>query len=131
MEALDMTWYRLAVTAVIALAMMPPTLRAQTVLDGGFESYDVAAGGFVKPSTGPWTFANDAGVVEPFSPNSATAVLNTWSATRPAFQGQQYASTYAGGDVIRQPVTFDKPGVYELSVYAFAPTGTLTIPGSI
>jgi hypothetical protein len=103
--------------------------RAQPVIDGGFENYTVSPGGFVQPSSGPWSFTNDAGVVEPFSPNSSTGPLDSWSATRAAYQGQQYASTYAGADQIRQAVTFTTPGVYQLSVRAFAPAGALTMPG--
>jgi hypothetical protein len=110
----------------IVLGMTSASTHAQVVLDAGFEGYAVAPGGFVKPTTGVWTFTNDAGVVEPFSPNSSTGVLNTWSATRAAYQGQQYASTYAGGDSIRQPITFDTAGVYALSVRAFAPDGMVT-----
>jgi hypothetical protein len=90
-----------------------------SLFDPGFESYVVSPGGYVKPGIGTWTFTNDAGVVEPIS----------WSATRPAFEGSQYASTYAGTDRISQSVSFDDPGWYQLSVKAFAPGGTLTIPG--
>lgn len=98
------------------------------VSDGGFEGYSVAAGGFVKPASGIWSFANDAGVVRPYAPNSATALLFTWSATRNAYEGQQYASTYAGSDMITQDAAFPAAGKYELSVEAFAPGGTITIP---
>jgi hypothetical protein len=115
--------------SIIIVLFTAGIATGQTVLDGGFESYAISPGGFVQPTSGPWTFGNDAGVVEPLSPNSSTGPLHTWSATRAAFAGQQYASTYAGGDTIRQSVTFSSPGVYELSVLAFSPDGTLTIPG--
>lgn len=99
-----------------------------TLLDGGFEGYAVSSGGFVKPDSGPWLFANDAGVVEPFAPNSSTGALNTWSATFAAIEGQQYASTYAAGDSLRQTVSFPAAGQYRLSVFAAAPSGSVTIP---
>ena len=116
------------VVALVAVGWLTTPANAQVVIDGGFENYAVSAGGFVQPSSGPWSFTNDAGVVEPFSPNSSNGPLDTWSATRAAYQGQQYASTYAGADEIRQSVTFAVPGLYDLSVRAFAPSGTLTIP---
>jgi hypothetical protein len=75
-------------------------------------------------------FSNDAGVVEPPAPNSSTRPLNTWSATFAPVDGQQYASTYAGGDILRQLVSFSAAGDYRLSVYAAAPNGTLTIPSA-
>ena len=103
---------------------------AVPLVDPGFETFDVPAGYFVQPRPGAWVFTNDAGVVKPPAPNSSERPLFTWSATRPAFEGQQYASTYAGGDTIRQAVTFDSAGRYELSVAAFAPVGRVTIPGS-
>jgi hypothetical protein len=105
------------------------TAQAQALTDAGFENYAVNSGEFLKPANGPWSFTNDAGVVEPFAPNSSTGTLNTWSATLSAFEGQQYASTYAGGDSIRQGVTFPSAGQYAISVYAAAPSGTVTIPG--
>jgi hypothetical protein len=103
-------------------------LHGQTLIDPGFESYSVSAGGFIQPASGSWTFVNDAGVVEPPSPNSSTGPLSTWSAIFPAVEGQQYASTYAGADIIRQFVTFGTAGDYRLGVYAAAPDGTVTIP---
>jgi uncharacterized protein YaiE (UPF0345 family) len=54
--------------------------------------------------------------------------LNTWSATFAPLEGFQYASTYASGDTIRQPVTFSASGTYRLSVYAASPSGSVTIP---
>ena len=115
--------------ALAALASHPASARGQAFSDPGFESYSVASGQFVKPATGVWAFVNDAGVVEPFAGNSSTGPLNTWSATLAAPQGQQYASTYAGSDTIRQLVTFASAGDYEISVFAAAPSGSLTIPG--
>lgn len=109
----------------ISLARM---VQAQTLLNAGFEDNPVAAGGFLKPTTGPWTFSNDAGIVRPFAPNSSTGPLNTWSATFVPIEGQQYASTYAASDLIRQGVVFGAAGNYRISVYAAAPDGTLTIP---
>src|SRR6266704_5474358 len=98
-------------------------VNAQSLTDPGFETYAVNSGGFVKPATGPWSFANDAGVVEPPAPNSSTGSLNTWSAMFAAIEGQQYASTYAGGDTIRQSVSFGAAGEYRVSAYAAAPSG--------
>ncbi len=97
-------------------------------MDGGFESYAVTSGGFIQPATGPWLFANDAGVVEPFAPNSSGGALDTWSATFAPVEGQQYASTYAALDSLRQAVSFTEPGAYSISVYAAAPSGSVTIP---
>ncbi len=117
----------LLVSSVLWLALSG-TAQGQTLLDPGFESYSVAAGGFVKPTTGPWIFANDAGVVEPFSPPSSTGSLNTWSATFAAIEGAQYASTYGSFDTLEQSVTFAMPGDYLISLYAAAPSGTVTVP---
>jgi len=103
-------------------------LNAQSLTDPGFETYAVNSGGFVKPTTGPWLFGQDAGVVEPPAPNSSTGPLNTWSATFAAIEGQQYASTYAGADTIRQSVLFGAAGQYRVSAYAAAPSGSVTIP---
>ena len=75
-------------------------------------------------------FANDAGVVEPYAPNSSIDTLNTWSATFAAVEGQQYASTYAAFDNIKQAVAFAAPGEYRISVYAAAPDGTVIVPPS-
>ncbi len=119
-----------ATTIALAWAVLAAscgTLRAGILTDPGFEDYAVAGGGFVKPTSGPWTFTNDAGVVEPYSPNSSIGSLNTWSATLAAHGGQQYASTYAGSDHLRQVVSLSA-GRYTISVYAAAPTGTVTIP---
>jgi len=88
----------------------------------------VNPGGFIQPASGVWLFGNDAGVVEPPAPNSSTGPLNTWSATFSPVDGQQYASTYAGSDTIRQSVTFGAAGDYRLSVYAAVPNGAVTIP---
>jgi hypothetical protein len=107
----------------------PVMVNAQTLTDPGFETYPVSSGGFLRPATGPWLFGNDAGVVEPFAPNSSSGSLNTWSATFGAIEGQQYASTYAAGDSIRQSVSFDAAGQYRVSAYAAAPSGSVTIPG--
>ena len=104
-------------------------LQAQSLIDPGFESYDVFPGGYVRLPAGSWTFTNDAGVVEPVSPNSSTGALHTWSATRAAYEGQQYVSTYANIDTVRQSVIFPAAGTYRLSVAAFSPDGMLTIPG--
>ena len=109
-------------------ATLGSMLNGQSLTDPGFENYSVISGGFDMPSSGPWEFTNNAGVVEPFSPNSSTAPLNTWSAVYSAYEGQQYASTYAGGDSIRQLVSFDTPGNYTISAYAAAPDGVVTIP---
>jgi hypothetical protein len=103
-------------------------LNGQTFLDPGFESYAVSPGGFVQPASGAWLFANDAGVVEPFAPNSSTGLLNTWSATFAPVQGEQYASTYAAADSLQQSVVFGAAGDYRLSVNAAAPDGSVTIP---
>ena len=105
-------------------------LNGQTFLDPGFENYTVSPGGFVQPTSGPWLFANDAGVVEPFAPNSSTGPGNTWSATFSPMQGAQYASTYAAIDTLQQSVTFDAAGNYRLSVNAAAPDGSVTIPSA-
>jgi len=110
------------------IATNPAIVNAQILIDPGFETYPVSSGGFVRPVTGPWTFGNDAGVVEPFAPNSSTGPLNTWSATFAAIEGQQYASTYAGGDSLRQFVLFDAAGQYRVSAYAAAPSGSVTVP---
>jgi hypothetical protein len=102
--------------------------HGQIFSDPGFESYAFSAGGFVQPSSGAWLFSNDAGVVEPFSPNSSTGPLHTWSATFSPVEGQQYASTYGGADTLRHSVSFSNAGDYRLSVYAAAPSGSVTIP---
>src|SRR5262245_20774367 len=86
-----------------------------TFVDGGFENYSVPAGSFVRPSTGPWTFVNDASVVRPFALPTSLGTFMTWSATLPAFEGEQYACTYAGGDVLSQIVHFDSAGTYTMS----------------
>ncbi len=117
----------LAILVLLAIAARS-SLHGQAFGDSGFENELVSSGGFVRPTSGPWVFGNDAGVVEPFSPNSSTGPLNTWSATLSPMEGGQYASTYAGADTIRQALLFASAGDYRLSVYAAAPTGTLTIP---
>jgi hypothetical protein len=124
---MKITHYLLVLTSLCTLG--PAAERGEIVLaDPGFENYAVSSGGFLKPTSGSWTFNNDAGVVEPYSPNSSTGPLNTWSATFAPFEGQQYACTYAGADSIWQPVTISSAGVYRISVYAAAPDGNLTIP---
>ena len=121
---------RVTIAFVIGACLLAcPLAPAQTVADAGFEQVPVASGQFVKVG-GPWAYTNDAGIVRPFGSSTTTEPLNTWSATRDAFEGAQYASTYAGGDTITQPVTFDQPGVYELSVMAFSPAGIQEIPGN-
>ena len=67
-------------------------------------------------------------MVKPPAPNSSTGPLNTWSGTFPPVEGQQYASTYAGLDSLRQSVVFNSAGTYRISVYAAAPDGIVTIP---
>ncbi len=116
------------VPMMAAIASSANIAHAQVLSDAGFENYAVTSGGFVKPASGPWLFNNDAGVVEPFAPNSSTGVLNTWSATFAAVEGQQYASTYATLDSLRQVVSFPAAGDYRISVYAAAPSGSVTIP---
>jgi len=119
---------RPVVAVICFFATAVGVLHGAAFTDPGFENYTVGAGGFLKPTSGPWVFTNDAGVVEPYSPNSSTGTLNTWSATFSAMEGQQYASTYAGGDSIHQTVSFSTAGNYMISVYAAAPNGSLTIP---
>lgn len=118
-----------SLTRVFTLLIAAVGTHAATLVDAGFESYDVEPGTFVRPATGPWSFDNDAAVVKPFAPPTSTGSFNTWSAALSPWEGEQYASTYAGGDRLQQTVTFDAPGVFELSVYAAAPAGTLTLPG--
>jgi hypothetical protein len=119
----------LSLATIWAVAAGNSVAFSQSLSDPGFESYALSAGQYIKPVAGVWTFVNDAGVVEPFAANSSTGALNTWSATFGPLEGQQYASTYAGSDTIRQLVTFANAGQYEISVYAASPSGTLTIPG--
>jgi hypothetical protein len=120
---------RIRVIWTLGLAMMIGSIAsAQTIAEPGFESYSVSPGGFVRSSTGAWSFYNDACVVEPFAPNSSNGVFSTWSATRAAYEGQQYACTYAGGDFLLQSVLFPEAGTYEISVRAFAPAGMIQIP---
>src|SRR3954470_9664458 len=45
--------------AVVCVATLGPLARAQVMQDGGFEDYAVAPGGFVKPTSGVWSFSND------------------------------------------------------------------------
>ena len=116
------------VLMMAAIASSESMAHAQMLSDPGFESYAVSSGGFVRPVSGPWLFANDAGVVEPFAGNSSTALLNTWSAMFAPVEGQQYASTYAILDSLRQVVSFAAAGDYRISVYAAAPSGSLTVP---
>lgn len=123
-------WPRLCfVLAAVCFLAFTPHSFGQVLTDPGFESYAVSAGQFVRPAAGAWSFVNDAGVVEPFAGNSSTGTLNTWSATLPAYEGAQYASTYASLDSIRQTVVFSSAGDYEISVFAASPAGSLTIPG--
>ena len=116
------------VPMMAVIASSASLAQAQVLSDPGFESYAVTSGGFVQPVSGPWVFANDAGVVEPFAPNSSTALLHTWSAMLAPVEGQQYASTYASLDSLSQVVSFAAAGDYRISVYAAAPSGSLTIP---
>ena len=116
--------------AGIMLLGIASSVHAVTISDPGFESYNVASGGFTK-AAGPWGFSNDAGVVEPFSPNSSNGVLDTWSATFAAFEGEQYASTYAGLDTITQSVNVTAGGTYIFKIYAAAPDGTVLIPPNV
>jgi hypothetical protein len=119
---------RLAISLHL-IALVCSHAEGQTVLDPGFESYDVASGGFTKDASGPWIFNNDAGIVEPFSPHSSNGPLDTWSATFAPFEGDQYASAYAGSDWFDQDVTFPAAGNYQLSVWAASPSGTVSIVG--
>lgn len=121
---------RMTIAAICLLALPLRVSHGADFVDPGFESYTVSAGEFVKPTSGSWLFGanTDAGVVEPYSPNSSNGPLDTWSATLVAHEGQQYASTYAGGDTIRQRVMFGAVGDYWISVYAAAPDGSVTIP---
>jgi hypothetical protein len=113
---------------VMLLFGVVASAQAITIADPGFESFDVDPGGFTKEN-GAWSFDNDAGVVQPYAPNSSTAILNTWSATFDAIEGEQYASTYAGGDRIFQSVTFEKSGEYLFEVFAAAPGGSVNTGG--
>jgi hypothetical protein len=115
-------------TMIAVIASSVSIGHGQIFTDPGFETYALSAGGFVQPSSGAWLFSNDAGVVEPFSPNSSTGPLHTWSATFAPVEGLQYASTYGGADTLRQTVSFSAAGDYRLSVYAAAPSGSVTIP---
>jgi hypothetical protein len=112
----------------LVMSSLVASLHGQVFTDPGFESYSVNPGEFVRPSLGAWLFGGDAGVVEPPAPNSSTGPGNTWSATFAPVDGQQYASTYAGADTIRQGVVFATAGDFRLSVYAAAPNGSITIP---
>ncbi len=98
-------------------------------VDPGFESYAVASGRFVRPCVGPWAFVNDSSVVEPFAAPTSLGTFSTWSATLAAFEGEQYACTYAGADVLSQSVSFSAAGTYTIGVQAYAPSGTVTFPG--
>ena len=111
---------------MLFLSMLPSNF-AQSFIDPGFENDVVSAGQFIRPAESAWYFGNDASVVRPFAPNSSTEPLSTWSATFPALAGEQYASTYAGADQIRQTVLFPAAGEYEVSVYAAAPSGVVVI----
>lgn len=117
----------LLLAALLTLACTEST-PAQAVLDPSFEDYSVDPGGFTKSAAGAWTFENDAGVVEPISPNSSNGPLDTWSATFAALEGTQYASTYAGSDQISQQLSFPAAGEYELSIWAASPRGTVELP---
>jgi hypothetical protein len=119
----------LLAAAIVAVSLASTAVAGQFFTDPGFENYAVEPGQFVRPASGPWSFTNDASVVEPFAPNSSNGVLSTWSATFAPVEGQQYASTYAGSDTIRQSVALAAAGDYQLSVFATAPDGTVTIPG--
>ena len=110
------------------LAHLPKHHSSVSFSDAGFENYTVLSGGFVQHVSGPWVFTNDAGVVEPFAPNSSTGPFRTWSATFDPIEGQQYASTYAGGDSISQAVSFGTDGDYRIVAYAAAPSGSFVIP---
>jgi hypothetical protein len=99
-------------------------------LDGSFENYSVATGQFVGPTSGAWVFHENAGVTKPYAPNTFGGMYSDgrtvlWSATFAAVDGQQYASTYAGGDYLRQTISFSTAGNYRISVYAAAPSGTV------
>ena len=117
---------RIDIRKAILLAIAVPFAATVSVAygvafaDPGFEDYAVSSGGFLQPASGPWVFTNDAGVVEPYSPNSSTGPLDTWSATFAAYEGQQYASTYAGSNHIHQKVSFSAAGDYVISAYAAA-----------
>jgi hypothetical protein len=124
---MKLIWSLLQVALISTLGLR--STFAQVLVDPGFESYAVSSGGFLKPTTGAWVFRNDAGIVEPFSPSTSTAVLNTWSATLAPYEGMQYASSYAGGDWFDQEVFFPAAGQYLLSVYAASPSGTLIQAG--
>lgn len=113
---------------MVLLARANPLL-GQAFTDPGFEGYSVSAGSVLQPVSGPWTFANDAAVVRPFSPNVSNGT-NTWSATFAPIEGQQYASTYAGLDSLRQTVTFASAGNYRISAFAAAPSGSITLPSA-
>jgi len=119
-------WEFMSLT-MMALVVIPiAALHGQGFTDPGFENYVLSDGGFVMPRSGAWLFTNEAGVVHPPAPNSGGA--GTWSARFDPVEGQQYASSYAGGDTIRQSVALTGPaGDYQLSVYAAAPDGTVTI----
>jgi hypothetical protein len=117
-----------AVAAILCLLAAGVPAAGQTLIDSGFESYSVPTGQFLRPSSGPWQFGNDAAVVRPPAPHSSLGSLQTWSGMYIPLQGEQYVSTYGGFDTVRQLVTFSTPGEYRISVFAASPTGTVTIP---
>jgi hypothetical protein len=106
---------------LIVLFALTNSALSQTVLDPGFESYSVSAGEWTNVDGGPWQFNNNAGVVEPFAPPTVLSPLMTWAATIAPYDGQQYASAYAGSDFFDTIVDFPMPGDYFLSVYAASP----------
>lgn len=120
---------RAGITVVLLGLTFASNSLAESFVEAGFEGYSVAPGQFVRPSSGVWTFTNDAAVVRPFAPPTYTGSFSTWSATRPAYEGQQYACTYAGADALTQSVSFLQAGTWAISVYAFAPSGQLDFGG--
>ena len=113
---------------VAAVGMCAPSALA-FFADPGFESYDVAAGQAVFDNSGPWAFENNGRVVEPYTNGNIGSPPDTWSAVFAPHGGEQYACTYAGADTITQSVML-APGSYTVSVWAAAPSGTVTISGN-
>lgn len=122
---------RVIVLIGLAAVFACQSAMAQMIQDSSFEGYEVDPGEYLIPKDGPWVFNNDAGIVEPFSPNSTIGVdMDTWSATYTPFDGEQYVSTYASRDSISQMIDIPADGTYIVQIYAAAPDGTIQFPGS-
>jgi hypothetical protein len=99
---------------------------APVFVDSSFENYSIPDGSYAAPA-GSWEFRQNSFVVDPFIPHTHSGSSNTRSATYVPHLGDQYVSTYAGNGGLSQSLQFTLAGMYQVSVYAASPSGSIFI----